>query len=124
MIPRFRAWDIKEKKMIHGCCNLLIGLDGLLWWQFADSINILDNQNNFILMLSAGHKDKNRTEYFEGDIVKLNNGLLAEIVWDEGIFGFGYKLYEPKPRGISLIPGLPVGKIIGNIHANPKLLEG
>ncbi|HEQ2842145.1 TPA: YopX family protein [Streptococcus pyogenes] len=130
MIPKFRAFNKKTKKMysidgfksserkIYRCslANDEFRSGRLETFHFVE-----DNLDDYILMQSTGLKDKNGIEVFDGDImfyeqdcyqytlVKYDKDKLAFVLYD-GCERLYHELWEP-------------GEVIGNIYENPKLLE-
>lgn len=116
-VPKFRAWDIHEKKMFTNdqiiiWNNNVYANDGgklkpdrLMGWSIDDKY----------LMQSTGLKDRNGIEIFEGDVVS----------WiDNGILHFGVVKFT---KGMFLVNGVyPVSEemeIIGNVYEHPDLVE-
>ncbi len=69
------------------------------------------------LMQYTGLKDRNDIDVYEGDILYLPSGELAQVVFKHGCF-----VAEGKTAGMLLGKFTPE-KIIGNIYENPELLE-
>ncbi len=74
---------------------------------------------------STGLKDKNGVEIYEGDIYKIfdktKENKIYEILFKEGCF------LAQAPDGMKYHARTWTGdtcEVIGNIHENPKLLEG
>lgn len=122
MIPKFRAWDKRDKiiylvEEIHWYCGDFdfIG-DGITFQRLSEEVE---------LMQSTGLHDKNGKEVFVGDVIKCTRGCLHEV-------------YIEKEYGGTYVGGMPAiylkgirwgyawtgdEKIIGNIYENPELLE-
>ena len=150
MIPRFRAWDKKRKKLGLLEADMISG-------EFQSG-KIYDDEDvdwmeieEFILMQSTGLKDKNGQEIFEGDILKFNDEwpeYCYEGYVDGSVDGFNYveikaettcfafgKTRIPESSLTDLVENehyhfeeLVNGKsyefeVIGNIWENPELLE-
>ena len=122
MIPKFRAWDKKLKKMFEVS---FIDLDTKLIGLNIDLEIIIFDFEDIILMQSTGLVDKNDKEVFVGDIIKCTRGCPHEV-------------YLEKEYGGTYIGGMPAiylkgiregyawtgaEKILGNIYENPELLE-
>lgn len=122
MIPKYRAWD-KETKTMNGMAEIYRNRN--------QEIELRPRDENIILMLSTGLKDKNGKEIFEGDIIRYNIdvvdikrhptlGFYTVLDGREGFFGDGMSIddFEEDVKEFS-----KTAEIIGNIYENPELLE-
>ena len=134
MIPRFRAWLKKEKRMIETDDILGIHYENkeIMTQQVYFENGLPDDRDIYCYdfddikcMQSTGLKDKNGKEVFVGDIIKCTRGCLHEV-------------YIEKEYGGTYIGGMPAiylkglregyawtehEEIIGTIYENPELLE-
>ncbi|SUN26092.1 YopX family protein [Streptococcus agalactiae] len=100
MIPNFRAFNKKTKKMysidgfksserkIYRCS---LADDEFRSGRLETFHFVEDNLDNYILMQSTGLKDKNGQEIFEGDVVRhidflLNNETVNKVYFKDGLF--------------------------------------
>lgn len=122
MIPKYRAWD-KETKTMNGMAEIYRNRN--------QEIELRPRDEDIILMLSVGLKDKNGKEIFEGDIIRYNIdvvdikrhptlGFYTVLDGKEGFFGDGMSIddFEEDAKEFS-----KTAEIIGNIYENPELLE-
>lgn len=127
MIPRYRAWDKENKKMID--------VDVLNWNNgevdfIGDGITFMLKANDIELMQSTGLTDKNGKEIFEGDILSIETdeeNVKVEVYWDSkhALFAFESKKYNEKEPLAELFEDNPYPfKIIGNIWEDGDLLDG
>lgn len=128
MIPRFRAWDKENKKMID--VDILNWNNGEVDF-IGDGITFMLKANDIALMQSTGLTDKNGKEIFEGDIIAINlegieTPITAKVFQNRkiGILMFhAFEDNEDVPM-VELLEGNPVEfAIIGNIWEDPELAE-
>ena len=123
MIPKFRAWDKKTKKVRD--VLVIDWLNGLV--DLSEGNIDYDIENDVILMQSTGLKDKNGVEIFEGDILVYDapkkyddRRSMHEIAYADGRFFWEFLDLVFCQSNILYRDGYLV---IGNIHENPELLE-
>ena len=120
MIPKFRAWDDRRKRM-SVVDRIYIDTKGVrlyddfgeYWRDFSD----------VILMQSTGLKDKNEQEIFEGDVVRVLDSLYT-VFYDikEG----SYRLKPHDDRWVvdymSNFSSEESFEVVGNIYENKEYL--
>lgn len=144
MIPKFRAWDDINKKMIYDFYREKIEtVDG--WYKGELVVRnkneihcdlLYSSKEEYIfrhvkelpLMQSTGLKDKNGVEIFEGDILVYDapkkyahRRSMHEIAYADGRFFWEFLDLVFCQSNILYRDGYLA---IGNIHENPELLEG
>ena len=119
MIPRFRAWDKEENKMINW------GDLGFFKNKNDEDLRVLDltyfppKFKNVKLMQSTGLKDNDGIEFYKKDIVRnIDSEELGVVEYDEGQFRVSYNGVSEQLWEIDKDL-----QIIGNIYENPELLE-
>ncbi|WP_314913861.1 YopX family protein [Streptococcus constellatus] len=133
MIPKFRAWDPHEKKMVDDTELVIWG--GNIYQGNRQKIfeRIVEGKKGLIgysiddkyLMQSTGLKDKNGTEIFEGDALKNNDypnqtfickhSRLQASFQAESLNGLlTLSLWKDEERD---------WQVLGNIYENPELAE-
>lgn len=147
MIPKFRAYINERVEMIW--VKKICFYPPFIDFEWENEIGITQTYSEDLdkvkLMQSAGLKDKNCVEIFEGDIVMIdddsNGEMKAKVVFEQGAFGLvgidkkvsdivnsnwndhflsmAYFSWEYEHLEDYLCNVV----IIGNIHENPELLE-
>lgn len=135
MIPKFRAYSVKENIMYYpdedknvewtidddtGFIAPLINLGNGMWGMI----------DKYVLMQSTGLKDKNGVEIFEGDIVQYRDGEYSYLgIVKRDCYQFFIDGIEPDDNYdfidvSNTFDGTSSLEVIGNIHENSELLEG
>lgn len=133
MIPKFRAWDPHEKKMVDDTELVIWG--GNIYQGNRQKIfeRIVEGKKGLIgysiddkyLMQSTGLKDKNGTEIFEGDALKNND-------YPNQTFICKHSRLQASFQAESLNGLLTLSfwkdeerdwQVLGNIYENHELLE-
>lgn len=124
MIPKFRAYFNKYKRMIYsiGVVNentILVDFNG------DGNLETIFLTNDISLMQSTGLKDKNGNEIYEGDILKTRTHGLIKVRFKDGNTVVTYKSGVNTRTTLVLSSFLDRYKvlIIGNIYEDPELLE-
>jgi uncharacterized phage protein (TIGR01671 family) len=121
MIPRFRAWLKEDKEMID--VDEMHFKNGELDF-IGNGITWMYKKSDIVLMQSTGFKDKNGKEFFEGDIVDSEDGILSGVVeyrTDLGMWTNSLLRYNNFERLCCIANSR---EIIGNIWENGELLDG
>lgn len=126
MILKFRAWDETQHKMLQ--VNYIEFIDGKAYWVEASPADgnvqggndgpIGDN-SQLKLEQYTGLKDIDDDEIYAGDIVSLDpDDPSFTVFFDDGKYQVnnGYIIYDLNETNMDC-------EIIGNVHANPELLE-
>lgn len=118
---KFRAWDKQEKQMMKVSAisleNKEIGVKDFRTYHFFRIKNIE-------LMQYTGLKDKNGTEIYEGDVIKVErDGIIYRVKWIHGGFGLEPRYNSPFYPRLGNVELREKIEVIGNIHENPEFLE-
>lgn len=124
MIPKFRAYFNKYKRMIYsvGVVNentILVDFNG------DGNLETIFLTNDISLMQSTGLKDKNGNEIYEGDILKTRTRGFVEVRHEDGNTVVTYKSGVNTRTTLVLSSFLDKYQIliIGNIYEDKELLD-
>lgn len=149
---KFRAWLIKEKRIVDvdtisknkgygGALEIFVdnpsfdplkkwGENNMPHWSYINHLMEVHKERNngddFILLQFTGLKDENGREIWEGDILKAIDVLLT--VWYNDATASFDVLHYGDPTGdteslYSQIEAEIPLEVIGNIHQNPELIN-
>ncbi len=140
---KFRAWDIKEKRMFL-VSSIDLGATGTMYGVVDDRMTFRVPED-IILMQYSGFLDRRKQEIYEGDIFKFAEpiqntmgynevyfneytGCWSWIAWNRSCTPFYTSCVHGSTDGggvdcSELMKTEEEIEIIGNIHENPKLLE-
>ncbi|MBO2722618.1 MULTISPECIES: YopX family protein [Lactiplantibacillus] len=130
---KFRAWENKNKTYLYNVQCAYDTLGGFVKYDDGEDADyeescfgdFLDNKRYDVEQFT-GLKDVNGNDIYVGDILKTKAGLIQIV--DQGILAidrediisgfYANNLSDDKPHTFSYDD-----EIIGNVHANPELLE-
>ena len=138
---KFRAWHLKDQFMYH-VDTLEFPVGGIRWYGPGVGLGMCHAnpgynwEENSILMQFTGLRDKNGTEIYEGDIIRMNvkyKNIFWKVVHEW--YGWAFQRIdrpEWKPVSFSMAIGIRTKReieyckteVIGNIYENPEMLEG
>lgn len=139
---RFRVWHNTKKIFDEGCSSIP---DYCGDWKYVLSPNgkiikfndgyesDYSDDENLILCLSTGLKDKNGKEIYEGDIItyyETAGYFLVKfgeysLIFEEDAVGNGFYVadYNSIPRGSFISEDCKHIEVVGNIYENPNFFE-
>lgn len=130
MIPKFRAWDKEDNKMVRWENLRLVKNNRDKDLRVVDLTYAPPKFKKAKLMQSTGLKDKNGTEIYEGDIVEFkypyDNRIKTKgtIVWNDNKACFGINMKETTERyELYKITAENYLTVIGDVHQTQELLE-
>jgi uncharacterized phage protein (TIGR01671 family) len=126
---KFRAWNIKQKRMSDGDV-----VPAPLWWKQTGELTkshlkiISQDDKDYVLMQYTGLTDKNGKEIYEGDILRLKNskGQISnhqEVYWNSETASFDWRTSNDDSWPDGFTGFYDEYEVRGNIYENPDLLE-
>nr|DAR78274.1 MAG TPA: YopX protein [Bacteriophage sp.] len=129
----FRVWDSQEKVYLNKKDIAIDNLGNVFVFEGCNDndadlwhVRILVDPDNerYIIEQSTGLKDKNGTEIYEGDVIKVErDGTIYRVEWIYSGFGLEPRYNSPFYPILGNVELRERIEVIGNIHENPELLE-
>jgi len=127
---KYKAWCVPEKQMYDiGSIEFLQGgikVEGTcvhIGNGWATEANGFEHDCDVVLREFTGLLDKNRTEIYEGDIVK-HQRMVCQVVYQAPAFVMKKKPHHKTWFAFILAPiEKQFEEVIGNIHESPELLK-
>lgn len=114
---KFRAWDMKEKKMY----DVYMGLSDACPDDMQPIDRVFEWPEIYIPLQYTGLKDKNGVQAHYGDLFRNNEGDILLI--EKDVEGVQWRTRLPnKNYEYGTIFQVKKGEVIGNIYENPELL--
>lgn len=130
---KFRAWDNLEKDYLNEEDMAINNLNNIFIFEIYDKndtdlwyTRLLPDPDNkrYVIEQYTGLKDKNGTEIYEGDVVKVEgDGEIYRVEWIRSGFGLEPRYNSPRYPVLGNVELRKKIEVIGNIHENPGLLE-
>ena len=130
---KFRAWDNLEKDYLNEEDMAINNLNNIFIFEIYDKndtdlwyTRLLPDPDNkrYVIEQYTGLKDKNGTEIYEGDVVKVEgDGEIYRVEWIRSGFGLEPRYNSPRYPVLGNVELRKKIEVIGNIHENPELLE-
>ena len=139
MIPKFRAWDKENEKMlvVNNICNLFWDSKFIECYELVSDpkgkreYDLIDHRIDFedcVLMQSTGLVDVNAQEIFDGDIVRISMRIGKSTTTSIGAVEFDkfevcFRIRNELGGHYVTMFHVRYFEVIGNIYQNPELLE-
>lgn len=119
---RFRAWDVKERRMLKLGCMMFQGeVNEVVYLNIDGALGTVStDERDLIVQQSTGLLDAEGREVFEGDILTWD-GFTRSVEWNDTTATLTL-CREFRPQ-IPVYMHARRAKIIGNIYENPELLK-
>ena len=124
MIPKFRAWDSAKKEMFKDTFAITeSGQVVVVEQEFVTSPPDYVFVDHLVIMQSTGLFDKNNTEIFEGDIVRVLDSTYT-VFYDNERGSYRLKPHDDR-WNVDYISNFSHGgnfEVVGNIYENKEYL--
>lgn len=130
---KFRVWDNLEKDYLNEEDIAIDNLGNIFIFEIYDKndtdlwyTRLLPDPDNkrHVIEQYTGLKDKNSTEIYEGDIIKVEGDAeIYRVEWIYSGFGLEPRYNSPLYPILGNVKLCKKIEVIGNIHENPELLE-
>lgn len=127
---KFRAY-VKDKNKIYDVKDIDFVYGFVRFEEEGKPTDTMRMFDQVELMQYTGLEDMNGKEIYEGDIVKIDNDTISEVVFDEGAFcwceysdGYTDGRFPHSFNDNEYYCFCEEIEVIGNVYDNPELLKG